>query len=101
MSVNRGSSLVSPWCIVYTLNLWQGFLQRGVEIWIDVCSKKSPSKAFYGENQLIMTRMEKFLDGKAFSRLKFLYVSSIMVNSKFRLNTVVYDIVVPYISLKR
>ena len=53
------------------------------------------------KNQLIMTRMEKFLDGKAFSRLKFLYVSSIMVNSKFRLNTVVYDIVVPYISLKR
>ena len=30
----------------------------------------------------------------AFSRLKFLYVSSIMVNSKIKLSTVVYNIVV-------
>ena len=63
--------------------------------------KSNLQRRFTVKNQLIMTRMEKFLDGKAFSRLKFLYVSSIMVNSKFRLNTVVYDIVVPYISLKR
>ena len=50
------------------------------------------------KNQLIMTRMEKFFNGKAFSRLKFLCVLSvIMVNSKIRLNTVVYDIVVSYL----
>ena len=45
-------------------------------------SKKSPSKAFYVENPAIM--------------------SSIMVNSKIKLNTVVYDSVVSYLfSLKR
>ena len=41
-----------------------------------------------------MPRVEKFEDGKAFSRLKILYVSSIVVNSKIKLSTVVYNIVV-------
>ena len=39
-----------------------------------------------------MPRMEKFNDSKAFSRLKFLYASNVVVNSKIKLNTVVYDI---------
>ena len=39
----------------------------------------------------------KIQDDKAFSRLKFLYVSSIMVNSKIKLNTVVYNIIVSYL----
>ena len=46
-----------------------------------------------------MPRMEKFLDGKAFSLLKFVYVSSIMVNSKITLSTVVYNIVVDSYSI--
>ena len=47
--------------------------------------------------------MEKFEDGKAYSRLKFLYVSSIMVNSKIKLSAVVYNTVVDsyFFSLKR
>ena len=34
--------------------------------------------------------MEKFNDGKALSLLKFLYASNVLVNSKIKLNTVVY-----------
>ena len=44
-----------------------------------------------------MPRMEKFNDGKALSRLKFLYASNVLVNSKIKLNTVVYDIAVSYL----
>ena len=44
-----------------------------------------------------MLRMEKFHDSKAFSRLKFLYASNVVVNSKIKLNTVVYDIAVSYL----
>ena len=46
-----------------------------------------------------MPRMEKFSDGKAFSRLKLLYASNVLVNSKIKLNTVVYDIAVSYLFL--
>ena len=41
--------------------------------------------------------MEKIQDDKAFSPLKFLYVSSIMVNSKIKLYTVIYNIIVSYL----
>ena len=44
-----------------------------------------------------MPRMEKFNYGKALSRLKFLYASNVLVNSKIKLNTVVYDIAVSYL----
>lgn len=44
-----------------------------------------------------MPRMEKFNAGKAFSRLKFLYASNVVVNSKIELNTVVYDIAFSYL----
>ena len=76
----------SPWCIVCTLNLWQGLLHRGVELWIDVCSKKSPSKALYVDKPANYD-----WDGKILR-----YELSIIVNSKIRFNTVVNDIVVSY-----
>ena len=41
--------------------------------------------------------MEKFNDGKALSRLTLLYASNVLVNSKIKLNTVVYDIAVSYL----
>ena len=44
-----------------------------------------------------MPRMEKFNDRKAFFRLKFLYASNVVVNSKIKLNTVVYDIAFSYL----
>ena len=49
-----------------------------------------------------MPRMEKFNDRRAFFRLKFLYASNVVVNSKIKLNTVVYDIAFSFfLSLKR
>ena len=60
-------------------------------------SKKSPKRRFTLKIQPFMPRMEKFNDGKAFSQLKFLYASNVVVNSKIELNTVVYDIAFSYL----